>query len=263
MAQRSLAFISGVAIAATLAACATTPTGRSQLMLVSGEQMRAMGAEAFSQMQEESPVARNTPAARYVQCISDALVRVIAPDQSWEVRTFEEDSVNAFALPGGKIGVYTGLIKLAENQDQLAAVIGHEIAHVLANHSAARVSNQLAAQLGASVLAGATGVNPELIGMGAQVLLLMPYGRADESEADELGLRYMARAGFDPSAAPALWVNMAEASGGQAPPEFMSTHPSHDTRIRDLRDQLGDAQPLYEQARREGRRPSCQRPAGL
>jgi predicted Zn-dependent protease len=263
MAQRSLAFLSGIAIAATLAACATSPTGRSQLILVSGEQMRAMGAEAFAQMQEESPVARGTPADRFVQCVARALTTVIAPEESWEVRTFAEDTVNAFALPGGKIGVYKGLLEVAENQHQLAAVIGHEIAHVIANHSAARVSNQLAAQLGASVLAGATGMNPDLIGMGAQVLLLMPYGRADESEADKLGLRYMARAGFDPSAAPALWVNMAEASGGKAPPEFMSTHPSHDTRIRDLRAQLDAVQPLYEQARREGRRPDCRRPAEL
>lgn len=263
MTQRISAFLSGLLAAGLLTACATTPTGRSQLMLVSDAQMRAMGAEAFAQMQEEGPVARGTPAARYVQCIADAVTAAVAPDQEWEVRTFEQDAVNAFALPGGKIGVYTGLIKVAENQDQLAAVIGHEIAHVLANHSAARVSNQLAAQLGASVLAGATGMNPELIGMGAQVLLLMPYGRADESEADVLGLRYMARAGFDPSAAPALWINMARASSGNAPPEFLSTHPSHDTRIRELREQLDSVQPLYEQARREGRRPNCRRPSGL
>lgn len=263
MALPRLTFLLPLIAGALITACATSPTGRSQLMLVSNDQMRAMGAEAFAQMQEDAPVARGTPAARYVECISNALVREVAPEQDWEVRVFEEDTVNAFALPGGKIGVYSGLIRIAENQDQLAAVIGHEIAHVLANHSAARVSNQLAAELGASVLAGTTGMNPQLIGMGAQVLLLMPYGRADESEADVLGLHYMARAGFDPTAAPALWVNMAQAAGGNAPPEFLSTHPSHDTRIRDLRNRLDEVQPIYEEARRQGRRPNCQRPANF
>ena len=251
------------ALAGALAtACATSPTGRSQLILVSGAQMQSMGAEAFTQMKQESKVATGTPASRYVDCIANALVQVVAPGESWEVQTFQEDTVNAFALPGGKIGVYTGLIKVAENQDQLAAVIGHEIAHVLANHSASRVSNQLAAQLGASVVSSATGMSPEMIGMGAQVLLLMPYGRGDESEADILGLRYMAQAGFDPSAAPALWVNMAKQSDG-APPEFLSTHPSHQTRIRDLQAVLGNVMPIYRQARAQGRAPNCRRPANI
>lgn len=260
MDHRISVFIAALVGSVLIAACATSPTGRTQLILVSNDEMEKMGAQAFSQMQEENEVARNTPAARYVECVSRALTRVIAPDQAWEVRTFESDAINAFALPGGKIGVYTGLIDIADNQHQLAAVVGHEIAHVLANHSAARVSNQLAAQLGASVVSSATGVNPELIGMGAQVLLLMPYGRADESEADVLGLRYMAEAGFDPTAAPALWVNMAKAKDGQAPPEFLSTHPSNQSRIENLRSRLDEVMPLYRQARAQGRTPNCQKP---
>ncbi|WP_420427615.1 M48 family metallopeptidase [Algiphilus sp.] len=254
------AFFAALIGSALLAACATSPTGRTQLILVSSEEMEKMGAQAFSQMKEETPVARNTPAARYVECVSRALTQVIAPEQSWEVRTFESDAINAFALPGGKIGVYTGLIEVADNQHQLAAVVGHEIAHVLANHSAARVSNQLAAQLGASVVSSATGVSPQMIGMGAQVLLLMPYGRADESEADVLGLRYMAEAGFDPSAAPALWVNMAKAKKGNAPPEFLSTHPSDQSRIENLRSRLDEVMPIYRQARAAGRSPNCRKP---
>ena len=177
MRTRIIAFLAAFIGSTLIAACATSPTGRTQLILVSSEEMQKMGAQAFAQMKEETPVARNTPAARYVECVSRALTQVIAPEQSWEVRTFESDAINAFALPGGKIGVYTGLIEVADDQHQLAAVVGHEIAHVLANHSAARVSNQLAAQLGASVLSSATGVSPQVIGMGAQVLLLMPYGR--------------------------------------------------------------------------------------
>lgn len=252
--------VAGVVAAVVVTACATSPTGRTQLMLVSSDQLTAMGAEAFEQMKEEGTIADGTPEDRYVRCITNAITSVVAPDRDWEVRTFQDDTVNAFALPGGKIGVYTGLIKVAETPDQLAAVIGHEIAHVLANHSAARVSNHLAAELGVSVLAGTTGMNPQLIGMGAQLLLLMPYGRRDETEADVLGLEYMARAGFDPTGAPALWVNMAEAAGGGAPPEFMSTHPSHDRRIRDLRDRIPQVQPLYEEALAQGRRPDCPKP---
>lgn len=260
MRTRIIAFLAAFIGSTLIAACATSPTGRTQLILVSSEEMQKMGAQAFAQMKEETPVARNTPAARYVECVSRALTQVIAPEQSWEVRTFESDAINAFALPGGKIGVYTGLIEVADDQHQLAAVVGHEIAHVLANHSAARVSNQLAAQLGASVLSSATGVSPQVIGMGAQVLLLMPYGRGDESEADVLGLRYMAEAGFDPSAAPALWVNMARAKMGNAPPEFLSTHPSDQSRIDNLRSRLDEVMPVYRQARAAGRTPNCRKP---
>ncbi|MBY8964972.1 M48 family metallopeptidase [Algiphilus sp.] len=260
MRTRIIAFLAAFIGSTLIAACATSPTGRTQLILVSSEEMQKMGAQAFAQMKEETPVARNTPAARYVECVSRALTQVIAPEQSWEVRTFESDAINAFALPGGKIGVYTGLIEVADDQHQLAAVVGHEIAHVLANHSAARVSNQLAAQLGASVLSSATGVSPQVIGMGAQVLLLMPYGRGDESEADVLGLRYMAEAGFDPSAAPALWVNMARAKKGNAPPEFLSTHPSDQSRIDNLRSRLDEVMPVYRQARAAGRTPNCRKP---
>jgi len=260
MVNRISTFCAALVSSLLIAACATSPTGRSQLILVSDNEMEKMGAQAFSQMKEETKVARSTPEARYVECVSRALTRVIAPEQSWEVQTFESDAINAFALPGGKIGVYTGLIDITDNQHQLATVVGHEIAHVLANHSAARVSNQLAAQLGASVVSSATGVNPQVIGMGAQVLLLMPYGRADESEADVLGLRYMAEAGFDPTAAPALWVNMARAKDGKAPPEFLSTHPSNQSRIENLRSRLDEVMPIYRQARAQGRKPNCQKP---
>lgn len=258
--QRIVRISLTAAVGVLLYACATSPTGRSQLILVSDAEMNAMGIQAFQQMQQETPVMRNTPQSRYVQCISDAILRVVSPDGDWEVQTFDSEMVNAFALPGGKIGVYTGLIKVAETPDQLAAVIGHEIAHVHARHSAARVSNQLVAQLGIAVLAGSTGYNPELIGMGANLLLMLPNGRRDESEADMLGLEYMARAGFNPAAAADLWVNMARASSGEAPPEFLSTHPAHDTRIRDIERALPSVMPLFEQARANGLRPNCPRP---
>ena len=243
-------------IALIAVACATSPTGRSQLRLVSDAQMAQMGTTAFAALQQKTPQASDAKVSRYVGCVADAITRAVAPGQRWEVLVFESKEVNAFALPGGKIGVYTGLLKVTENPDQLAAVIGHEVAHVIAGHSAARVSNDLAAQLGASVLGSATGIDPQLIGVGANLLVLLPYSRGDESEADALGLQYMAQAGFDPREAPKLWVNMSR-QGSATPPEILSTHPSSDTRISDLESLLTLAVRLYEQVRARGRVPKC------
>jgi len=238
-------------------ACATSPTGRSQLRLVSDAQIAQMGTTAFAALQQKTPAkGSDAKVSRYVRCVADAITRTVASGQRWEVRVFANKEVNAFALPGGKIGVYTGLLKVTENRDQLAAVIGHEVAHVIAGHSAARVSNDLAANLGASVLGSTIGIDPQLIGVGANLLLLLPYSRGDESEADVLGLQYMAQAGFDPREAPKLWVNMSR-QGGAAPPEILSSHPSNDTRIRDLESRVPQALPLYKQARARGLEPKC------
>lgn len=252
----------GLIVAMTTAlvvACATSPTGRKQLRLVSSGQLDEMGATAFNQMKQEIPLTKNAATRQYVECVTNSILPFIPGQINWEVQTFESDQVNAFALPGGKIGVYTGLLKVAQTQDQLAAVIGHEIAHVIAGHSGARVSNQLATQFGMAIFAAGTGMSPELIGQGANLLLVLPNSRGDESESDILGMRYMAQAGFNPTAAVQLWQNMAAAAGGRSPPEFTSTHPSHDTRIRDLNAELSNSMPLYEQARRAGRQPNCRR----
>lgn len=243
------------AIAGLLVACVTSPTGRTQLKLVSDAEMSQMGATAFQELKTKTPPSKNAQTNSYVQCIANAITRETGG--TWEVQVFDSKEVNAFALPGGKIGVYTGLLKVAENQNQLAAVIGHEVAHVLAGHSASRVSNQMATQLGVGLISAGTGMSPDMIGMGANLLLLLPYGRGDETEADVLGLDLMSRAGFDPRQAPALWVNMGKASGGQAPPEFMSTHPSNESRIRDLNARLATSLPLYEQAKAAGKNPRC------
>ena len=238
-----------------IVACATSPTGRRQLHLVSDSEMSKMGATAFQQLKTKTPVTQNAKESAYVQCVAKAITAEVGG--AWEIQTFESKDVNAFALPGGKIGVYTGLLKVATNQDQLAAVIGHEVNHVLAGHSAWRVSNQMAAQLGVAVLSAGTGMSPAVIGTGAQYLLLLPFGRGDETEADVLGMNLMARAGFDPAQAIALWQNMAKASGGNAPPEFASTHPSNETRIADLQKNLPKNQPIYQQARAAGKKPNC------
>ncbi|TJY64766.1 M48 family metallopeptidase [Sinimarinibacterium sp. CAU 1509] len=241
-------------VGAVVTACVTSPTGRRQLRLVSDAEMAQMGVTAFQDLKEKTPPTKDGKTNRYVQCVANAITREVGGQ--WEVQVFDSKQVNAFALPGGKIGVYTGLLKVTQNQDQLAAVIGHEVSHVLAGHSAARVSNEMATQLGVAVVSSATGVSGDMIGMGANLLLLLPYSRGDESEADVLGQQLMARAGFDPAEASKLWENMARA-GGETPPEFASTHPSPSTRISDLNKNLSKVIPLYNQARAAGKKPSC------
>lgn len=159
---------------------------------------------------------------------------------------FQEDSANAFALPGGKIGVHTGLLKVADNQSQLAAVIGHEIGHVQAQHSNERMSLQYATQSGMQLLGALAGQDSAAkqgimaaLGVGAEYGLALPFSRKHEAEADIIGLQLMAQAGFDPRESVGLWQNMAAANGGNEPPEFMSTHPSNSTRIEGLRAHTG------------------------
>ena len=222
-----------------------------------------MGITAYDDMKQKTPASKDRVATDYVNCVTNAITREVPSKYKWEVTLFDDDAVNAFALPGGKIGVYTGLLKVANDQNQLAAVIGHEIAHVIADHGNARVSAAFAAQSGmqlAQVMAGAASPQKAqllgLLGLGAQVGILLPYGRGQESEADILGLRYMADAGFNPMASVLLWQNMGKTSGGQLP-EFLSTHPSHQTRISDLNNAMPDAQRRFKQARSKGKIPQC------
>jgi predicted Zn-dependent protease len=257
-------------LALAAAACATSPLGRSQLVLVSDDQMSQMGVAAFDQMKQEQPVTKDARAKTYVGCVAGAITGALTPEEykgSWEVVVFEEKTANAFALPGGKIGVNTGLLSVAKTQDQLATVIGHEVGHVIARHGAERVSQSQAADLLQTGVAAAGVVDPATttgqlalgaLGLGVQYGVLMPYSRTQESEADKLGLDYMARAGFDPRQSVELWKNMAAAGGGQ-PPEFLSTHPSHETRIQDLDQRIPSALELQSKARAAGRKPGCAR----
>ena len=246
-----------------LAGCATSPTGRSQLVLMPENEINQMGLQAFTTIKKETKIDRSTATNRYVQCVAQAITREVGGN--WEVVVFNDSDANAFALPGGKIGVYTGMLKVAENQDQLATVIGHEVAHVLARHSNERVSQKFAVEQGLSLINAIA--NPQsgtgqtlmgLLGVGAQYGVLMPYSRIQESEADILGLDLMAKAGFDPRESTRLWVNMGRAGGGQ-PPEFLSTHPSHSTRISELNAHIPVAMQLQSRARQQGKRPDCRK----
>ena len=246
-----------------ITACATSPTGRSQLAFMPESQMSQMGAQAFSTIKKDTPVDRDTVTNSYVQCVARAITREVGG--RWEVLVFRDDAANAFALPGNKIGVYTGLLGVAENQDQLATVIGHEVAHVLSHHANERVSQKFAVEQGLYLISAVA--NPQsgtgqtvmgLLGVGAQYGILMPYNRIQESEADIYGLDLMARAGFDPRESVQLWKNMSRAGGGQ-PPEFLSTHPSHSTRISGLDRHIPAALQLQNKARQAGKRPACKR----
>ena len=254
-----------LAAALGVAGCATSPTGRDQLIMFSPSVMRDMGAAAFTEIKTQTPVA-GAFLTRYVECVADAVVAVLPDGQSqgWEVEVFDEDEPNAFALPGKKIGVYKGLLDVTERQDQLAAVIGHEIGHVLARHGNERMSSQFVVGTGLAV-ADAMMRRPEsnegrltmaVLGLGVQVGIMLPYGRSHESEADRIGLELMAQAGFDPAASVELWQNMSRV-GGARPPEFLSTHPANETRIRALQTQIPAATRVYREARAAGRVPEC------
>jgi predicted Zn-dependent protease len=252
----------GVIALGMLAGCTTSPTGRSQLMFMPESQMTQMGLQAFDNIKKETPVDKDATTNAYVQCVGQAITREVGRG-SWEIVVFEDNDANAFALPGNKIGVNTGLLKVAENQDQLATVIGHEVAHVLSHHSNERVSQKFAVQEGLALITAmasphsATGQSMMgLLGVGAQYGILMPYSRIQESEADRLGLDLMAKAGFNPRESLNLWKNMTRA-GGDQPPEFLSTHPSYGTRITDLNAHLPVALRLQQKALQLGRHPSC------
>lgn len=252
-----------------LAACSTSPTGRNQLILMDDNEVAALGLQSFSTLEKQEKISQDRKANRYVRCVAEAVVREIPPrymssPQDWKVVLFDSKEVNAFALPGSRIGIYTGIFKAARNQDQLAAVIGHEVSHVLARHANERMSQSQLAGVGLAVadsaLQGTSYQQPAMaaLGLGTQVGVLLPYGREQETEADVLGLELMASAGFRPQQAVELWRNMASISGGNKPPELLSTHPSDDHRLQRLQEQLAVAEPLYEKAHSLGRKPQCQ-----
>jgi len=255
------------AITATfLTACATSPEGRTQLTLISDNEMDAMGVQSFSQIKQQTPITTNKKLQQYVSCIANRIIPHVKQNPNpaqWEVVVFDDNQANAFALPGYKIGVYTGLLNYAKNQDQLAAVVGHEVAHVIAKHGNERVSNQMATQAGLDIatvfLGGGQGESNELIlaglGLGAQYGIVLPFSRSHESEADLIGLELIAKAGFNPEESVSLWKNMSQA--GETPPEFMSTHPSNKTRIKQLKKRIPKVLPYYQTAIKQGQRANC------
>jgi predicted Zn-dependent protease len=240
-------FLGGTAL--LLCGCATAPiTGRSQLMLISEAQETALGVQAYREVLRQEPVTRDPrytePVQRIVSRVETATNR---PDLRWEVSVIKEDkTVNAFALPGGKIGVYTGIFPIAQTEGGLAIIMGHELGHVIARHGAERISHQMGAQLLGTALAIGLQASPynnaimAAYGLGAQVGVLLPYSRLQESEADRIGLVLAAKAGYDAQVAIGVWQRMAKLSG-RRPPPFLSTHPTPESRIQDIKKFLPQA----------------------
>ena len=243
------------ALLVAASACYTVPiTGRKSVNLLSPEQEVQLGTQYYQEVLEEEPVVRSGPQAQMVERVMQRLVAVVddAPDYPWEVTLIQEDATaNAFALPGGKMAVYTGLLPLAEDEAGLAAVMGHEIGHVIAHHGSERMSAQMGSELVGQLLSSKTNVSPDIWALGFNLAAGMPFNRYQESEADHIGLILMARAGYDPTRAIEFWQGMAARSKG-APPEFLSTHPSDATRIAGLKKLLPEALDVY---RRSGARP--------
>jgi len=252
-------------LALTLAACDQSPTGRTQVTLVPDQQMAAIGARTFDEMLRQQAVVSDADVLSRVRCITRALVDSLPDEQGdWTLAVLEDATPNAFALPGGKIGINSGMLRVASTSDQLAAVIAHEIGHVIADHSNERLTQQLAVQ-GGLMLVDLLAEEPgslahealrRALGLGAQYGVLLPYSRTHETEADLIGLELMADAGFDPRASLSLWEKMASAADG-APLEFLSTHPSNERRLEDLAAAMDAAVERYRDARTAGRRPDC------
>ena len=268
--SRTLLLSAAVALAITACATTTSPTGRKQIVGgVSQQQLDQMGEQAFAQMKAQKAQTNDSRQRAYASCVVNALVRELPADWQqryrWETAVFVDSNPNAFALPGGKVGLYTGIFGVAKTQDQLAGVISHEIGHVIANHHNERITRQLGTQ-GALQVAGAIlgarygqGIGDAAMQGGsilAQTGFLLPGSRTQESEADVVGQQLMARAGFDPRGAVSLWQNMIAAGGGR-PPEWLSTHPDPQARIGELQKRAADLVPTMEAARRAGSNPHC------
>lgn len=242
-----------------LVSCTTVPeTGRRGLMLISPEQERQLGLSEFQKLKQSVSICRDAKTNEMVQRVGRRLAAVAPlPNAQWEFVVFDDSkTVNAFCLPGGKVGIYTGIIRIAENEAGLATVIGHEVSHAVARHGAERLSQVLVAQFGGEILGQAINTSSEdtrelwlqVYGLFGTVGVLLPYSRLHESEADFLGLLYMARAGYDPRQAVEFWKRMAAYSkkhGGRTL-QFLSTHPLDEARIRQLEAALPKALAEYQ-----------------
>ncbi|MBI4588030.1 MAG: M48 family metallopeptidase [Candidatus Rokubacteria bacterium] len=251
------ASLAGVMVLAAVA-CQTVPiTGRSQLQLLSEPQEVQMGLQAYREILKKARLSRDPVANDLVTRVGTRIAAATGrTGYAWEFKVIDDArQINAFALPGGKVAVYTGLLPVTRDDAGLAAVLGHEVAHAVARHGGERVSQQLLVQAGlTATMAALSGGDPHtvrqvgaLLGAGAAVGVILPWSRLQESEADHLGLIYMAKAGYDPHAARDLWIRMTEASRGRGrPPEFLSTHPSDVTRIRQIEQWLPEALQYYQ-----------------
>jgi len=255
-----------VLAALLLAGCATvTETGRSQFNIVSADQELQLGVAAFKETKQKTPVSTNAQASAMVRRVGQRIAAVASlPNAQWEFVLFESQEANAWCLPGGKVGVYTGILPITKDEAGLGTVIAHEVAHATAHHGAERMSQQMVAQLGGEAAGALVSSKSEATqafvgqayGLATQVGVLLPYSRKQEAEADYIGLLYMARAGYDPAAAVAFWERFAEYNrqhGGSQGFSFLRTHPLDEQRIQNLKADLPKAQAEYQKAKAAGK----------
>lgn len=247
--------------------CSTVPlTGRKQLSLIPGSQMSAMAVDQYKQVLNQSKIVSGTAQSKMVKDVGARISAAVEQylrqkghaemikEFAWEFNLIEENIANAWCMPGGKVAFYTGIMGICQDELGVAVVMGHEVAHAVAKHGSERMSQGLVQQFGGMALQVAIKDKPSetqslymaAYGIGSQYGAMLPFSRLHESEADEMGLVFMAMAGYDPREAPKFWERMAAQSGGAAPPEFMSTHPSHNTRISDLNKQMAKAYTIYQ-----------------
>ncbi len=249
----------------TLSCSQVAVTGRRQLNLVPRGTIQQMSYQQYSEFLSQARVVTGTERSQMVKRvgrnIQQAVTMFCADDEDcnlegyeWEFNLIDDEVVNAWALPGGKVVIYTGMFKIIQDETDLAVVMGHEIAHAIARHGGERMSQGLVVQFGGMALSQALANKPaatqelfmQSYGIGTQVGVLLPYSRVHEKEADNLGLIFMAMAGYDPSEAVDFWQRMAELSEAAAPPEFLSTHPSEQTRIQHIKQVLPRAMKYYK-----------------
>lgn len=247
-----------MALLSSLAACRSTPvTGREQLILIPESQEIQMGLTAYQQILSESKLSEDPEKVALVRRVGERIAAAAKKqDYKWEFNLIEDDKqVNAFALPGGKVAVYTGLLPITQNEAGLATVMSHEVAHAIARHGGERITTGLLAQFGLMALdigLAASQQDPKLVraltaayGAAAQVGVILPFSRKQESEADRIGLTFMSRASYDPREALEFWERMSKVEKQKAP-EFLSTHPSDETRIRQIAKWLPEAEEAYQ-----------------
>ena len=236
--------------------CAENPvSGKKSFLITSAADENAQGDEAYREILKKEKVVTNTAQSKMVEEIGNKIAAVAnQPDFKWEFKTIESDEPNAFCLPGGKVAIYTGIFKYAKNEAGLATVMGHEIGHALARHGGQRMSQAIATNVlmaGVAVV-GLGNMEPgkrdmimSLLGVGATVGVILPFSRSHETEADEIGLKLMSKAGYDPAESVNFWDRFAKASGGKGPPAFLSTHPSSDKRRDRLKEMLPEVAADY------------------
>jgi predicted Zn-dependent protease len=254
-----------VVLSFVLSACKQVPiTGRKQVTLLKESELVSMSDQEYRKFLSEHKVVKGTADAKRVEQIGKSIAASVEQflrknkmedrlkDLAWEFNLVDDPTVNAWCMPGGKVVFYTGILPICADDDGLAVVMGHEIAHAVARHGNERMSQGMMAQLGGVVLSVAASSQPEATqnlfmqayGAGTTLGVLLPFSRKHESEADRLGLVFMTMAGFNPDNAPAFWERMSAQSGGGQPPVFVSSHPSHQTRVNDLKSYIPVARRL-------------------